>query len=81
MTVTIPIWVLYTMILGQGTPSDVDAFLTKASCEHAKAEARGLLSRALTMNENSDLRRVKFVGCDVSMDIPVPNISEVQDYR
>ena len=41
----ISVWILYTMILGMGTPNDVDAFLTKASCEHAKTEARDLLAR------------------------------------
>lgn len=77
----IQVWVLYTMILGMGAPNDVDAFLTKASCEHAKSDARDLLARALVMNENADLRKIKFVGCDVPVEIPVPDLSEVQLYK
>lgn len=69
------------MILGQGTPNDVDAFLTKPACEHAKQDARDLLTRALTMNENSDLRKIKLVGCDAPVEIPVPDIAEVQLYK
>ena len=79
--VTMHVWVLYTMILGMGTPNDVDTFLTKTSCEHAKAEAKELLARALVMNENAELRRIKFVGCDLPVEIPVPDISEAQLYR
>jgi len=78
---TINVWMLYTMILGMGTPQDVDTFLTKDACEKAKTDARELISRALVMNENADLRKIKFVGCEAPIEIPVPDIAEVQLYK
>ena len=77
----IQVWLMYTMILGQGTPNDVDAFLTKDACEHTKAVARELLDKAVAQNENAELRRIKFVGCELPTEIPVPDIAEVNLYR
>lgn len=59
------------MTVGAQSPRDVDAFLTKDSCTHAMQEAKDLLDRALVQNENSELRRIRFYGCD-SVFIPVP---------
>lgn len=81
MTATINVWILYTMILGMGTPHEVDAFLTQAACEKTKTDARELINRALAMNENAELRKVKIVGCEAPVEIPVPDIAEVQLYK
>ena len=77
----IQVWILYTMILGQGTPQDVDAFLTKDACERTKAAARDVLEKAIAQNENAEIRRIKFVGCESPQEIPVPDIAEVQLYK
>ena len=69
------------MILGQGTPQDVDAFMAKDSCERTKAAARDVLDKAIAQNENAEIRRIKFVGCDAPTEIPVPDIAEVKSYR